>query len=97
MIAEFWDTGTRSPLATLRNAILRLFAKLPPSPCRIAMNLLEGIQVYIEAKRSEGALWAKGAQNLLSFHLQVGDFPLERIRTNHVVTFLDGPLTSPAT
>jgi integrase/recombinase XerD len=61
------------------------------------MKLLEGIQVYIEAKLSEGAFWAKGVQNLRSFHRQVGDLPLERIRVNHVVAFLHGPLTSPVT
>lgn len=61
------------------------------------MNLQDGIQIYVEARRSEGTPWAKGAQNLRSFQTQVGDVAIEGIRINDVVGFLDGPLTSPAT
>ena len=61
------------------------------------MNLQDGIQIYVEARRSEGTPWAKGAQNLRSLQTQVGDVAIEGIRINDVVGFLDGPLTSPAT
>jgi len=61
------------------------------------MRLGEGIEVYIEARQSEGAPWAKGAQSLRSLYRQVGDLPLERVGVNQVVPFLDGPLTSTAT
>jgi len=61
------------------------------------MRLQEGIEVYIEARRSEGAPWSKGAQNLRSLCWYLGDLPLNRIRVNQVAPFLDGPLTSAAT
>ena len=61
------------------------------------MKLQDGIQIYVEARRSEGAPWTKGAQNLRSFQRQVGDVALAGIRINDVVAFLDGPQTSAAT
>ena len=61
------------------------------------MKLREGIDVYIEARRQEGAPWAKGAQNLRSFQRQVGNVVLARINVCDVAAFLDGPLTSPMT
>ncbi|KAA6461896.1 hypothetical protein DYQ86_09620 [Acidobacteria bacterium AB60] len=61
------------------------------------MNLKDGVQIYVEARRSEGTPWAKGAQNLRSLQTHVGDVAIDGIRINDVVTFLDGPLTSPAT
>ena len=61
------------------------------------MKLQDGIQIYVEARRSEGAPWAKGAQSLRSFQRQVGDVALAGIRINDVVAFLDGPQTSAAT
>lgn len=61
------------------------------------MRLREGIEVYIQARQSEGTLWAKGAQNLRSLSRQVGDIALAKIRVNDVAAFLDGPLTSPIT
>jgi hypothetical protein len=64
-------------------------------PGRDAMKLREGIEIYIEARQSEGLLWAKGAQNLRCLAQQIGDVALESIRVNHVAAFLDGPLTSP--
>jgi integrase len=61
------------------------------------MKLQKGIEVYIEARQSEGAPWTKGAQSLRSLYRQVGDLPLDRIRVDQVAPFLDGPLTSAAT
>lgn len=61
------------------------------------MKLQEGIEVYIEARRSEDTPWTKGAQNLRSLYRCVGNLSLNRIRANQVAIFLDGPLTSSAT
>lgn len=61
------------------------------------MNLKDGIQSYVDARQSEGAPWAKGAQNLWSFQNYIGDVPIEEIRINDVVAFLNGPGTSPVT
>jgi integrase len=59
------------------------------------MNFRAGIDVYIEARRSEGTPFLKGAQILCSLERQVGDIQMERIRVNDVAAFLNGPLTSP--
>jgi len=61
------------------------------------MRLQEGIEVYIEARRSEGAPWTKGAQNLRSLCRHVGDLPLDRIGVSQTAPFLDAPLSSAAT
>ena len=59
------------------------------------MNLLTGVEVYVEARRSEGMPWLKGAQTLRSLERQVGNVPLARINVNDIAAFLNGPLTSP--
>jgi len=61
------------------------------------MKLREGIEIYVDARQSEGAPWTKGAQNLRALYRQVGDLPLDRIRIDQVLPILDGPLTSAAT
>lgn len=61
------------------------------------MNLQEGIEVYIEVKRSEGTPWAKGAQNLRALYRQLGNLPMDRIRVDQVVPVLNGPRTGAAT
>jgi integrase/recombinase XerD len=61
------------------------------------MRLQEGIEAYIKVRRSEGAPWTKGTQNLRALCRRVGDLPLNRIRVSQVATFLDGPLSSAAT
>lgn len=61
------------------------------------MNLRDGIQIYVDARRSEETPWLKGAQTLRSLERHVGDVPMARIRVNDVVAFLNGPLTSPVT
>ncbi len=48
------------------------------------MKLREGIEIYVEARQSEGAPWTKGAQNLRALYRQVGDLPLDRIRIDQV-------------
>ena len=59
------------------------------------MKLSEGIQVYTEARQSEGTPWTKGAKYLRSLSRQIGDIALARVRVNDVTAFLDGPRTSP--
>jgi len=59
------------------------------------MNFRTGMEVYIEARRSEGVPFLKGAQILRSLERQVGNVPLARIRVNDVADFLNGPRTSP--
>jgi len=59
------------------------------------MNFRAGIEVYIEARRSEDTPFLKGAQILRSLERHVGDIPMARIRVNDVAAFLNGPLTSP--
>jgi integrase len=61
------------------------------------MRLQEGIEVYIEVRRSEGAPWTKGAQNLRALYRYVGDLPLDRIHISQTELFLDTPLSSAAT
>ncbi len=59
------------------------------------MNFRAGMEVYIEARRSEGTPFLKGAQILRSLERHVGDVPMARITVSDVATFLNGPLTSP--
>jgi integrase len=61
------------------------------------MKLREGIELYLDSRKSEGTPWMIGAQNLPALYRHVGDLPLDRIRVNHVVPILDGPLTAAAT
>lgn len=61
------------------------------------MNLSEGIDAYVERKRSGGVSFHKGALNLSSFRRHIGDQPLDQITTQHVLTFLNGPRTSTPT
>jgi site-specific recombinase XerD len=58
------------------------------------MKLSEGIELYVERKRMDGLAFAKGSANLFSFCRQVGNLPLDEIRVQHFLTFLDGPRTS---
>lgn len=61
------------------------------------MNFRAGIDVYIEARRSEGTPFLKSAQILRSLERHIGDIPMARIKVNDVAAFLNGPLTSPIT
>lgn len=61
------------------------------------MNLAEGIQLYADAKRSAGAMYAGGIRPLASLSRYAGDVPLSAINTRQVALFLEGPRTSEAT
>jgi integrase/recombinase XerD len=62
------------------------------------MNLSNGIEVYVQRKRTDGRQFNKGASNLLEFYRHVGDKPpLNNITTQHVQAYLDGPRTSTPT
>lgn len=59
------------------------------------MNIGTGIDLYVEARRSDGTPWLKGAQTLRSLERHVGDVPMPSVRIKDVEAILDGPLTSP--
>ncbi len=61
------------------------------------MNLKEGVQVYIEKKRSAGAAYVGGIPCLSSLSRYAGDVPLSSISVQQVAAFLDGPRTSDLT
>lgn len=61
------------------------------------MNLREALDVYIDSKRPHGNGFQSGAIILWSFHRHIGNISLRDIREHHIQTFLDGPLTGPAT
>jgi len=61
------------------------------------MKLLEGVQTYVEGKRSGGTGYAKGIQSLASFCRHAGDVTLNSISERQVASFLEGPRTSTIT
>jgi site-specific recombinase XerD len=61
------------------------------------MRLREGIQQYVEEKQAQGMRFIGGNKDLTSFCRHVGNIPLDKIRHNQIVTFLDGPRTSDLT
>lgn len=61
------------------------------------MNLLQGVDTYIDAKRSGGAAYPGGIQALASFSRLAGDVPLSSISARQVAFFLEGPHTSEVT
>lgn len=61
------------------------------------MNLKEGVQVYVEKKRSAGAAYADGIPSLSSLSRYAGDVPLSSITAQQIAAFLDGPRTSDPT
>ncbi len=61
------------------------------------MKLLEGVDAYVEGRRTYGAVYPNGIQTLNAFCRYAGDIPLDTIRERQVAAFLDGPATSEAT
>lgn len=61
------------------------------------MNLTEAIERYVDRKRSEGLSYRCSGWYLLAFAKRVGDISLENITAREILTFLDGPKTSPGT
>ena len=61
------------------------------------LNLLEAIETYVQQKRSLGLDYSTPARIFRSLGRHVGNLSLERVTASTVLTFLDGPKTSPAT
>jgi integrase len=61
------------------------------------MKLHEGVDAYVEGRRTYGAVYPNGIQTLSAFCRYAGDIPLDTIRERQVAAFLDGPATSEAT
>ena len=61
------------------------------------MKLLEGVQTYVEGKRSGVTGYAKGIQSLASFCRHAGNVTLNSISERQVASFLEGPRTSTIT
>jgi site-specific recombinase XerD len=61
------------------------------------MKLQQGIERYVEEKRSAGIDFREGNGRLVSFCRYVGDVPLDKIRYDQVEDFLDGRHTSDLT
>src|ERR1700733_7483012 len=61
------------------------------------MKLHEGVDAYVEGRRTYGAVYPNGIQTLSAFCRYAGNVPLDTIRQRQVAAFLDGPATSEAT
>jgi integrase/recombinase XerD len=61
------------------------------------VTLSLAIREYVQRKRKEGHRFDKGEQTLILFLRRVGDIALERVKTRHILEFLDGPRTSTVT
>ena len=61
------------------------------------MKLLEGVDAYVEGRRTYGAVYPNGIQTLNAFCRYAGDIALDTIRERQVAAFLDGPATAEAT
>ena len=61
------------------------------------MKLHEGVDAYVEGRRTYGAVYPNGIQTLSAFCRYAGNVPLDTIRERHVAAFLDGPAISEAT
>jgi integrase/recombinase XerD len=53
------------------------------------VNLSESIEKYVNQKRVVGYLFEKGAYELGAFSRSVGELPLQKINTRHVLGYLD--------
>jgi len=61
------------------------------------LNLTEAIETYVQRKRSLGLDYGTLARILRSFGRHTGNLSLERVTAREILTFLDGPQTSPVT
>ena len=53
------------------------------------MRLAEAVESYVARKRSEGLLFVDAGGILAGLSRKIGDLPLERIRTDHILAFLN--------
>ena len=61
------------------------------------MNLSEAVEGYVKRKRSEGLSYRSTAWYLSTFSKHLGNKSIEGVSTREILTFLDGPRTSPDT
>lgn len=61
------------------------------------MKLSDGIEQYVMSKRASGHIFEKGESNLAAFSRYVGDVHLSQVKTQQVLTYLNGPVTSTVT
>jgi hypothetical protein len=61
------------------------------------MKLHEGVDAYVEGRRTYGAVYPNGIQTLSAFCRYAGNVPLDTIRERQVAAFFDGPAISEAT
>src|SRR5258708_38214992 len=61
------------------------------------MKLHEGVDAYVDGRRTYGAVYPNGIQTLSAFCRYAGNEPLGTVRERQVAAFLDGPATSEAT
>ena len=61
------------------------------------MNLIEAIEGYVKRKRSEGLSYRSSGWYLMALGKRVGNVSLESVTAREILTFLDGPKTSPGT
>jgi integrase/recombinase XerD len=61
------------------------------------MKLSRGVEQFVDRKRAHGLAYERPSECLDQFRRHVGDLPLSKVRTRHVLTFLDGPQTSTVT
>jgi integrase/recombinase XerD len=61
------------------------------------LNLVEAIEGYVKRKRSEGLSYRSSGWYLMAFGKRVGNVSLGSVTAREIMTFLDGPKTSPGT
>lgn len=58
------------------------------------MRISDGIDQYVSCKRANGLVFGHAGTRLSAFSRYVGNIPLNQIRTEQVLAFLDAPVTS---
>ncbi|MCU1252077.1 MAG: site-specific recombinase XerD [Edaphobacter sp.] len=61
------------------------------------MKRSDGIEQYVEGKHASGVAFEEGESNLTALFRQVGDVDLSQVKTQQVVTYLDGSETGAIT
>jgi len=61
------------------------------------MKLSDGIEQYVQRKRASGHVFEKGESNLAAFSRHVGDVHLSQVKTQQVLTYLNGSDTGAIT
>lgn len=61
------------------------------------MNLSQAIDVYVRSRHLDNSGYIHGESVLRSFYKRVGDIPLDRLSAQQIISFLNGPRTSPTT